>query len=58
MAKQISMFRKKIYVTGKGYKGIILPKSYGDLMANRFVDVIILTNGNIIIKPVNNKEMK
>ncbi len=55
MAKPISKFRKKIYVTGKGYKGLILPKSYGDLMTDRFVDVIILTNGNIIIKPVVNR---
>jgi hypothetical protein len=55
MAKKISKFRKKIYVTGLGYKGIILPKSYGDLMTDRYVDVTILSNGNIVIKPVNKK---
>ncbi len=55
MAKEISKFRKKIYVTGMGYKGIILPKSYGDLLQDRYVDMTILSNGNIIIKPISMK---
>ncbi len=49
---KIAQFKKKIYRTGKGYLGFTLPKSIGDIMKTRNVEITILSNGVLIIKPL------
>ncbi len=50
---EIARFRKRMFRTARGYMAFTLPKSLGDVITTRDVEITAYSNGILVIKPLN-----
>lgn len=49
---EIAKFERKMYRTTNGYYGIPIPRSVGDAMGTKNMELIVQSDGCILIRPM------